>query len=308
MPNILNSVDAINRVRTILDRGNSPWMSDVEITDFLSMAGNEFIRERVGKYGATQGIRDDLGKYVRTYVFGNNEDLPNLSFGQPPFPPDFPQQEFAVNTYPVNTQYSFDQGLATGIVTPTPLNSFDFGGHWSRVGCNLDLLPKKVGYVLGIKLITREYINNETLENSPLGFPDNEAYPNDIQKHYNVKIISLDDAQAIGNDPFNRPEHDYYRAVRVSNVYYILPDNFWFTETTEGLTVSEQDKIIFDVVIDEFDVVSMMGEDDGGVEHMYLPYHAKEEICQIAARKILGTTADERYSVGTSEIQQLDNK
>ena len=43
MPNILNSVDAINRVRTILDRGNSPWMSDVEITDFLSMAGNEFI-------------------------------------------------------------------------------------------------------------------------------------------------------------------------------------------------------------------------------------------------------------------------
>tara|TARA_R100001594_G_C4041911_1_gene263407 strand:- start:1223 stop:2146 length:924 start_codon:yes stop_codon:yes gene_type:complete len=307
MPNILNSADAINRVRTILDRGNSPWMSDVEISDFISMAGNEYIRERVGKYGATQAIRDDLGKYVRTYVFGNNEEIPNQSYASLPYNPDFPLQEFAINTYNVNSQYSFDVSLITGDTT-TSAATYDFGGHYSRVGCNLDLLPKKIGYVLGIKIITRQYTSNAAADSSPLGFPDNENYPDDIQRHHNVKIISLDDAQAINNDPFNKPDENHYRAVRVSNVYYIMPDDFWFTEDNPNLTVTEQDKVIFDVIIDDFDVDNMMGEEDGGQNEMYLPYHSKEEICQIASRKILGTTADERYMMGDNEIKQLENK
>ena len=40
----------------------------------------------------------------------------------------------------------------------------------------------------------------------------------------------------------------------------------------------------------------------------FLPKHSIEEVCQIAARKILGTTADERYTMGDNEIKQLDNK
>ena len=40
----------------------------------------------------------------------------------------------------------------------------------------------------------------------------------------------------------------------------------------------------------------------------YMPKSSVEEICQIAARKILGTTADERYMMGDNEIKQLDNK
>ena len=37
-----------------------------------------------------------------------------------------------------------------------------------------------------------------------------------------------------------------------------------------------------------------------------LPQHSREEVCLIAARKILGTIADERYPVGDAEIQQLN--
>ena len=37
-----------------------------------------------------------------------------------------------------------------------------------------------------------------------------------------------------------------------------------------------------------------------------MPKSSVEEICQIAARKILGTTADERYTVGNNEINQLN--
>ena len=70
MANIENITHAINRIRTILDRGSSPWMSDMEIRSFISMASNEFVRERVNIFGATQEIRDDLGDYVKTHEFG----------------------------------------------------------------------------------------------------------------------------------------------------------------------------------------------------------------------------------------------
>ena len=38
MANIESINDAVNRVRTILDRGNSPWMSDNEIEDLIAKA------------------------------------------------------------------------------------------------------------------------------------------------------------------------------------------------------------------------------------------------------------------------------
>ncbi len=57
MANISGINDAINRVRTILDRGNTPWMSNSEIKDFISMATNEFVRERVNIFGGYTKIK-----------------------------------------------------------------------------------------------------------------------------------------------------------------------------------------------------------------------------------------------------------
>jgi hypothetical protein len=36
--------------------------------------------------------------------------------------------------------------------------------------------------------------------------------------------------------------------------------------------------------------------------------HGREEVCQIAARKILGTVADERMPAADNEIKQLEGK
>ena len=56
---------------------------------------------------------------------------------------------------------------------------------------------------------------------------------------------------------------------------------------------------MFEYVLDDYDVNKIVD---------FLPKHSMEEVCQIAARKILGTTADERYMMGDNEIKQLDNK
>ena len=48
---------------------------------------------------------------------------------------------------------------------------------------------------------------------------------------------------------------------------------------------------------------------DNNVDNIsWLPTHGREEVCQIAARKIMGTVADERIAVADNEIKQLEGK
>ncbi len=41
---------------------------------------------------------------------------------------------------------------------------------------------------------------------------------------------------------------------------------------------------------------------------LWLPSHAREEVCQIAARKILSSFGDERYEASNMEVKQLKGK
>ena len=243
MANITNINDAINRVRTILDRGNSPWMSNSEIRDFISMATNEFVREKVNIFGATQEIRDDLGDYVKTK---------EVSF------------EAANNS-----------------------------SHWSNVGIDVSNFENNIdvsfGYLLGIKIEQLNAVYDE----------EGEIVPDTYTSSYdNCKVISLDDAQSVLDDPFNKPEQGSYRAVKIGHIYYILPN---LEQEVEG--ESETSNIIVDYKF-HFDYVAD-NNDNENTNIVRLPQHSREEVCQIAARKILGTIADERYPVGDAEINQL---
>ena len=66
---IIDAPSARERVRLILDRANSPWLTNSEIDNFIEMAINEYLRERVNKFGATQQLRDDFGGFVKSVVF-----------------------------------------------------------------------------------------------------------------------------------------------------------------------------------------------------------------------------------------------
>lgn len=261
MANISGINDAINRVRTILDRGNTPWMSNSEIKDFISMATNEFVRERVNIFGATQKLRDDLGNYVRTKTF------------------------------------TFDEASNSS--------------HWSNVGIDMDTISNpsfieenifgeevgvEFGYLLGIKI---EQLNAVYTDDGFLGggVPDILNPPVSYTSTFdNCKVISLDDAQAILDDPYNKPEIGSYRAVKIGNIYFILPNLEQEIDDNENIVVDY--RFYVDFVADN--------NDDEEINIARLPQHSREEVCLIAARKILGTTADERYPVGDKEIKELN--
>ena len=252
MANISGINDAINRVRTILDRGNTPWMSNSEIKDFISMATNEFVRERVNIFGATQKLRDDLGNYVRTKAF------------------------------------TFDE--------------VSNSSHWSNIGIDMDTISNppfiesfifdeevgvEFGYLLGIKIEQLNAVYNEE------GVLEEDTYTSNYD---NCKVISLDDAQAVLDDPYNKPEVGSYRAVKIGNIYFILPSLEQEIDENENIIVDY--KFHVDFVADN--------NNDEEINIARLPQHSREEVCRIAARKILGTTADERYPVGDNEIKELN--
>lgn len=252
MANISGINDAINRVRTILDRGNTPWMSNSEIKDFISMATNEFVRERVNIFGATQKLRDDLGDYVRTKTF------------------------------------TFDEASNSS--------------HWSNIGIDMDTISNtsfiqqvvfdeemgvEFGYLLGIKIEQLNAVYNEE------GVLEEDTYTSNYD---NCKVISLDDAQAVLDDPYNKPEVGSYRAVKIGNIYFILPSLEQEIDDNENIIVDY--KFHVDFVADN--------NNDEEINIARLPQHSREEVCLIAARKILGTTADERYPVGDNEIKELN--
>jgi hypothetical protein len=100
--------------------------------------------------------------------------------------------------------------------------------------------------------------------------------------------MSIDDALSVASDPFNQPgTFSEFHAIRVENTYWIRP----------GVT-SNNNQVIFTYVSNNNDVHNIV----------WLPVHGREEVCQIAARKILGTVADERMPAADNEIKQLEGK
>ena len=289
--------DLYNRIRTILDKGGSAWMSDDEIGDFISMAANEFTQERVDKFGATQRIRDDLGSFVRTLIFfdSHNTSLQNT-----------------VASLYYNSELSGESPIFW--LGPAGINlNFDFGFEiWpisyhanpiSPVSCDMlfngiyyddtnteggnqieiaDEFKPLVNTIVSCKLV------NTRLDES---LSDGSQYFKVISQE-NIKIISIDDWHGSMNDPFNKPDEDNRVAIRTGSHYNILPDvNLYdVNNTSQGFIV--------------FDYVSGSCTNENIVK--YMPKSSVEEICQIAARKILGTIADERYQIGDAEINQLN--
>lgn len=290
--------DAINRIRTILDRGNSPWMSNAEIDDFISMAANEFLQERVDNFGATQRIRDDLGDFVKSMAF-TDTSASGVSVGE--------LLNFATTNFdgqPLSWLNPFATPGVEGVSINIKSISWNMGPI-SNLACDMtsivspidnqagEAFRNDVSYVIGIKRV--DVLTGTNLTTGQLAIQRIDTK--------NIKIISLDDLEGSRDDPFNQPNEDNLRAVKVGNLYYIIPDavdintfggmNSMYT----GGTATNMAFIVFDYVSDNCISENVVNN---------LPKHSVEEVCQIAARKILGTTADERYPVGDAEIRQLN--
>lgn len=299
---IIESVnDLYNRVRTILDKGDTPWMSNEEIDDFISMAGSEFTQERVDKFGATQRLRDDLGAFVRTIVFfdsantslqGTIDSLYNgtINNESPVYWLDWfntffdsllnGQQDFGFELWPV----SYNINPISTISCDLTFNGIYYTETDESPGelqAGLVAGKPNVNTIIGSKLIYLDQMSalDPDVDISFLT-PKTQA----------IKIISINDYEGSLEDPFNKPTSSNVRAVRTGNLYHILP-NLMLTK------VNEYGFIVFDYVSGSCTSSNIVN---------YMPKSSVEEICQIAARKIFGTTADERYTVGNNEINQLN--
>lgn len=63
---ITSTADAISLSRLLLDKAQSPYYTDAEITSFLELAIKEFINENYKKFEVTQGTRDSLRTLVKS--------------------------------------------------------------------------------------------------------------------------------------------------------------------------------------------------------------------------------------------------
>ena len=320
---IIESVnDLYNRVRTILDKGDSPWMSNEEIDDFISMAGSEFTQERVDKFGATQRLRDDLGAFVRTLTYfdaynssqfqetfllysqamdGGQSDWGPINWLQGilnPAPTGFGSEVWSItyNASPVS-KLSCDMRFtgpyfafgAEGIV----VNGETVIADWAEAAVPEENRPD-INTVISIDI---HYFNVQNV-NSPTISTNGPGFIKKV-KTEPVKIISIDDYQGSISDPFNVPNSGNRVAIRTGDYYNFLPD---LDLSPFGLNLAAGGESNFGMIV--FNYVSGKCTSENIVNHM--PKSSVEEICQIAARKILGTTADERYTVGNNEINQLN--
>ena len=99
------------------------------------------------------------------------------------------------------------------------------------------------------------------------------------------KIVGIDDLVHIKSDPYNQPTSDRYIACRSNNIYWILPG-------TANYRV----------------VIDYVSNNNKPANITWLPIHGREEVCLLAARKIMGTVGDERVVVVDNEIKQLEGK
>ena len=334
---IIQSVnDLINRVRTILDKGDSPWMSDAEIDDFVSMAASEFTQERVDKFGATQRLRDDLGAFVRTITF---IDFYNTAYWQEYLASGIANENVSIgggqmDWGPINwlqstpsfiglggepTSFGYEVWNITYNASPISKLSCDmnFNGPFFAFGAELG--QYSWGYVSAanseenkpdintVISIDIHYFNVSNVMNPAVSINSSGAITKTRTEP--VKIISINDYQGSINDPFNVPDDNNRVAIRTGDHYHFLPDldlspfGFDLSTYTDSLGVPQfGGESGFGMI--SFNYVSGRCTTENIVNHM--PKSSVEEICQIAARKILGTTADERYPIGDAEINQLN--
>ena len=255
---ILSASDARERIRLILDRANSPWLTNSEINGFIEMSINEYVRERINMYEANQVLRDDFGGLVKSVVFsrepiGETEASENTVFEGDVFRRQYTK-------YNQNNQADYGADVMYEVV----------GGEWatnSSAGSMCHIKDEEeddklhFGYLLEVKILS----TSGTLSQ--------------------CKIMGVDEALRTKNDPFNTASSFEYHAIRINNIYYIRPGS--------GTQLA---------------VFTYVSNDNSVDKITELPHHGREEVCQIAARKIMGTVADERQAAADNEIKQLEGK
>ena len=258
---IIDAASARERVRLILDRANSPWLTDTEINGFIEMAINEYTRERVNMFGANQKIRDDFGSFVKNIVYSaalvDENEVPGT---------DVIRRQFA--------NFSDAGVLITPVIMPLVFPGGEYANDGIGVGCRIkdneadaDILTDSInfGYLIEIKVFTSGDAGG--------GRP--------------VKIMGLDDALTIRKDPFHRANatENEFHAVRVNDYYIVRP-----------------------TPISNYIIITYVSNNNDVENIGWLPINGREEVCQVAARKIMGTVADERYQTGDIEVKQLEGK
>ena len=258
---VTDAASARERVRLILDRANSPWLTNSEVNGFIEMSISEYIRERVSLFDSNQKIRDDFGKFVKSVTFSNEPMV----------------EENEISLFRRQFLNYTDEGA---YVVDTDMEHVYPGGEWgmtesSGVGCPIVDIPGE------------EDLPDDKLHFGPL--LDIKVLVGNLLKV--CKLMSMDDALSASKDPFNKPGtatlNREYHAVRVEYVYWITPG-----KTAASLQVA----------------MTYISSDNNVDNISWLPTHGREEVCQIAARKIMGTVADERIAVADNEIKQLEGK
>ena len=274
---IANIEQAIARVRLLIDKSDSPYMTGNEIIEFLQLAATEFVTKRVGVFGANQKIRDDLGGVIEQRSFIN---LNSWGDGGTPF-------GFNIGGFlPGDSELESDLDLTFQLT-----GSSEVGGNdcvkidLSSLDLNFDYLLSMVVRKAPEAFIDAEYIQPESF------YGPTEYVP--------VKILELDELPSVNRDPFNAPSRTEFRAIRNGDIYEVYPAQpFRDAEVFHNNnTRPDSYKIILTYV--SLNAISQIIDN--------LPVHSREEVCQIAARKILGVVADERYGAASGETQELRN-
>ena len=251
---VTDAASARSRIRLILDRANSPWLTNSEINGFIETSINEYIRERVNDFGANQKIRDDFGGFVKTVTYTNEPLDAAITQGE----------------HIIRRQYTNYIADSSYDVSDSVNMQFDYsGGEWGiggaiGTGCLIkDEDDDEIffGYLIDIKIVSISGVLTR------------------------CEVMSLDKALSIEKDPFNAADSSKYHAVRVNDFYWIRPG-----------------------VGSKITSITYVSDNNAAANISWLPTHGREEVCQIAARKILGTVADERYQIEDNELKQLEGK
>lgn len=322
---ISNYSDAVKRVRLLIDKSDSPYVTSEEIIRYLQIAISEYIQERIGRLGSSQELRDDLGDCIRevSYI--------SPCWAIQPGDDGFPASLGDTYSFGSQGQYNYDElygnlyfyvrDAFTGNNCVRVYINGTFAGEdglvqesWSD-GTEKPLLqsegPADFGYLVSIvvRRFTSDYKAAVSSHNS--GYSSTraiESYP----MFSEVKVVGLDEITSIGSDPFNLPMMDSLKAVRKKNYYEIYPATEFIEENNKHTAGSRPNgmRVILTYVMNE---ASFLTSSASGVIASNLsnttiqrfPNHAREEICQLAARKILGTLSDERYKTSVNETQEL---
>lgn len=286
---------AQDRVRLILDRSDSPWIPDADITNFIDSSINEFVGERVNLFPSNQELRDDLGRFIQTAVYS----VPILDSGV---------LTAQADTWMLLTEELYSDDGNWGQLTQNAEISSPV--KYSNTGVSFNSMMLFAGdgvSTLGTSLTQENSFAQIDNANTVYATPNVRVVlslrvESDLDPSYpkEIDIRSIDKFVKIKDDPFNSANEDNYVAVKTGNVYWVSPDvRNTFIQEIGGVDTTESKTVVMTYISG-----GSILED----EIMWLPSHAREEVCQIAARKILATLADERYESSGIEVKQLKGK